>query len=274
MTTFQAFILGVVQGLTELLPISSSAHLNLIPWAFGWTIPDSFDVALHFGTLLSIVVYFYKDWIELLKEGLQIFSANGGSHLWLKGTFGDTSQKFRMFWYLVIATIPGGIIGFLLDHALGDNLANMPLIIAIMLIVMGIVLYFVDKKAPAKTEYEDMNFIQTFIVGLSQAIAFIPGVSRSGITMTAGRLMGVSREGAARYSFMLSTPIVLAASLYKAKDFVLDVPFVVGVITSTVVGVLVIKFLLNYLKKSDFKVFAVYRVVLGIIVILLHLVRN
>ena len=121
---------------------------------------------------------------------------------------------------------------------------------------------------------EDMNFIQTFIIGLSQALAFIPGVSRSGITMTTGRLLGVSREGAARYSFMLSTPIVLAASLYKAKDFVLDVPFVVGIVTSTVVGVIVIKFLLDYLKKSDFKVFAVYRVVLGIIVILLHLVKD
>lgn len=273
MTIFQAFILGVVQGLTELLPISSSAHLNLIPWAFGWNIPDSFDVALHFGTLLAIVLYFYRDWIELIKEGLQILK-----------TFGDKSkkltknehevQKSRMLWYIICATIPGGIIGFLLDHALGDTLANMPLLIAIMLIVMGIVLYFVDKKAPAKTKYEEMNFIQTFIIGLSQAVAFIPGVSRSGITMTTGRLMGVTREGAAKYSFMLSTPIVLAASLYKAKDFALDVPFVVGVITSTVVGIIVIKFLLNYLKKSDFKVFAVYRVVVGCMVVLLHLIRN
>ena len=119
-----------------------------------------------------------------------------------------------------------------------------------------------------------MNSFQTFIIGLSQALAFIPGVSRSGITMTTGRLMGVTREGVARYSFMLSTPIVLAASLYKAKDFVLDVPFVVGMITSTIVGVIVIKFLLEFLKQSDFKIFAVYRVVLGIIVILLHLVRK
>lgn len=178
-----------------------------------------------------------------------------------------------MFWYLVCATIPGGIIGFLLDHAIGDSLANMPVLIATMLVAMGIVLYFVDKKAPAKTEYEDMNFIQTFIIGLSQALAFIPGVSRSGITMTIGRLMGATREGAARYSFMLSTPIVLAASLYKAKDFVLDLPFVVGVITSTIVGVLVIKFLLKYLKKSDFKVFAVYRVVIGIVIIAIHLIK-
>lgn len=178
-----------------------------------------------------------------------------------------------MLWYIVCATIPGGIVGFLLDHALGDTLASMPLLIAIMLIVMGIVLYLVDKKAPAKTEYEDMNFIQTFIIGLSQALAFIPGVSRSGITMTTGRLMGVTREGAARYSFMLSTPIVLAASLYKVKDFVFDLPFVIGVVTSTIVGVLVINYLLAYLKKSDFKVFAVYRVVIGIVIIAIHLIK-
>ena len=273
MTILQAFVLGAVQGLTELLPISSSAHLNLIPWIFGWNIPESFDVALHFGTLLSIILYFYKDWIELIKEGLQIFRNFGkGSKILTKN--GDASQKPLMFWYIVCATIPGGIIGFLLDHAIGDSIANMPLLIAIMLIVMGIVLYFVDKKSPTNTEYEDMNFKQTFLIGLSQALAFIPGVSRSGITMTTGRLMGVSREGSARYSFMLSTPIVLAASLYKAKDFVLDVPFVVGVVTSTVVGVIVIKCLLNYLEKSDFKAFAFYRVVLGIGVILLHLLRG
>lgn len=149
----------------------------------------------------------------------------------------------------------------------------MPLLIAIMLIVMGVVLYLVDKKAPERTEYEDMNFIQTFIIGLSQAAAFIPGVSRSGITMTTGRLMGVSREGAARYSFMLSTPIVLAASLYKLKDFVLNVPFVVGVITSMIVGILVIKFLLEFLKNSDFKIFAVYRVVIGVIVMVIYLIK-
>ena len=184
------------------------------------------------------------------------------------------SQKSRIFWYLVIATIPGGIIGFLLDHSLGVTLASMPLLIAIMLIVMGIVLYLVDKKAPVSTEYENMSFIQTFIIGLSQALAFIPGVSRSGITMTTGRLMGVSREGVARYSFMLSAPIVLAASLYKAKDFVFNGPFVVGVLTSMIVGILVIKFLLKFLKKSDFKLFAVYRVALGVIVVVMLFIKG
>ena len=260
MTIFQAIILGIVQGLTELLPISSSAHLNLIPWICGWSIPESFDVALHFGTLIAIVMFFYKDWIELIKGGMKIFR--------------DVSEKYhsktnetKMFWYIVIATIPGGIIGFLLDHAVGEALGNMPMLIAIMLISMGIVLYYADKLCSTKTEYEDMSFRQTFIIGLSQALAFIPGVSRSGITMTIGRVMGISREGAAKYSFMLSTPIVFGATLYKAKDFVFDMPFIVGVIASSISGILVIKFLLDYLKRGSFKVFAIYRVILGIAIL-------
>lgn len=267
MTIFQAIILGIVQGLTELLPISSSAHLNLIPWICGWNISESFDVALHFGTLIAIVMFFYKDWIELIKGGLQ--------------TFRDVSKKYhsktneiKMFWYIVIATIPGGIIGFMLDHAVGEALGNMPMLIAIMLITMGIVLYYADKLCPTKTEYEEMSFKQTFLIGLSQALAFIPGVSRSGITMTTGRIMGVSREGAAKYSFMLSAPIVFGATLYKAKDFVFDMPFIAGVIASSISGILVIKFLLGFLKKGSFRVFAVYRVILGIVILCLCYIRG
>ena len=137
-----------------------------------------------------------------------------------------------------------------------------------MLVIMGILLYVVDKKAPNKTKYEDMTLKQTFLIGLSQAMAFIPGVSRSGVTMTTSRAMGIEREAAARYSFMLSAPIVLAATVYKFKDFVFDLPFIIGVLVSFLVGIVVIKFLLNYLKKGDFKWFAVYRVVVGVLVIL------
>lgn len=257
----QALILGIVQGLTELLPISSSAHLNLIPWVFNWKIPESFDVALHFGTLLSIVLFFYKDWLKLIK---------GGFNQVVKK---EKTFEGKMFWYLVAATIPGGAIGFLLDHFVGDQLGKMPLLIASALIVMGIVLYIVDKKSPSKTDYEHMTFKQTFLIGFSQALAFIPGVSRSGVTMTAGRAMGVDRESTAKYSFLLSTPIVLGATLYKFKDFVFGIPFFVGVISSFIVGVLVIKFLLEYLKKGSFKIFAVYRIILGLAIIGLYLIR-
>lgn len=264
MTILQALILGIVQGLTELLPISSSAHLTLIPIIFNWNIPESFDVALHFGTLLAIGIFFFKDWIELIK---------GGFNQVVKK---QKTVEGRMFWYIVAATIPGGIIGFLLDHYAQDNLKK-PVIIAIALIIMGIILYFVDKNSKSKVKYEEMNFKQTFLIGISQALAFIPGVSRSGVTMTTGRLMGVTREGAAKYSFMLSAPIVLAATIFKLKDFIEyfsvatttgAIAFVIGIISSFIVGILVIKFLLEYLKKGSFKGFAIYRCIIGILVLL------
>ena len=260
MEIWQAIILGIVQGLTELLPISSSAHLNLIPWIFNWNMPESFDVALHFGTLLAIALFFFKDWIALIKGGYKQVVKK------------EKSDEGRMFWYIVLATIPGGAIGFILDHFVGGSL-NMPLLIAGALIVMGIILYVADKKAPTKTEYKDMTLKQTFLIGLSQALAFIPGVSRSGVTMTTGRIMGVSRESTAKYSFMLSAPIVLGATIYKFKDFVFDIPFVVGVLASFISGLLVIKFLLEYLKKGSFKIFAIYRVILGIIIIGIYCAR-
>lgn len=263
MEIYQAIILGIVQGLTELLPISSSAHLNLIPTIFNWGVPESFDVALHFGTLLAIGIFFFKDWLGLIAGGFK------------KVIKKEDSVEGRMFWYIVAATIPGGAIGFVLDKYAEDILTK-PLIIAIALIVMGIVLYIVDKKSSTKTEYEEMTFKQTFLIGLSQALAFIPGVSRSGVTMTAGRAMGVSRKSAAKYSFMLSTPIVLAATVFKLGDFIEYlalasttgiIAFVLGILVSFVVGIIVIKFLLQYLQKGSFKVFAIYRVIVGILVI-------
>ena len=269
MTIIQGIILGIVQGLTELLPISSSAHLFLIPWIFNWDIPESFDVALHFGTLLAIGIFFFKDWIELIKGGYNFVAKK------------KKTTEGRMFWYIVIATLPGGIIGFILDKY-AENLLTKPMIIAIALIVMGIILYLVDRFAKKQTEYKDMNFRQTFLIGLSQSLAFIPGVSRSGVTMTAGRALGVKREAVAKYSFMLSAPIVLAATVFKLKDFIeyfliADVAgiiaFAMGVIMSFIVGIIVIKFLLEYLKKGSFKGFAIYRIIIGIVVIAICLNR-
>ena len=267
MTVLQALILGIIQGLTELLPISSSGHLEIIPWLLNWTSDpnfnvafEGFDVALHFGTLLAIALFFFKDWIKLIVGGYKQVVKK------------EKSTEGRMFWYLVIATIPGGIIGLLLDTFAGDVLKK-PVIIAIALIVVGIILYIVDKKCKTTTDYEHMTFKQTFLIGLSQCLAFIPGVSRSGITMTAGRVMGVARESAARYSFMLSAPIVLAATIFKIKDFVFSLPFFVGVLASFIVGIIVIKWLLNYLQKGSFKIFAIYRVIFGIIILIFAFAR-
>lgn len=269
MQIYQAIILGIVQGLTELLPISSSAHLFLIPWFFNWQIPEAFDVALHFGTLLAIGLFFFKDWIGLIKGGYKAAIKK------------EKSSEGRMFWYIVIATIPGGIIGFILDKY-AENVLSQPVIIAIALMVMGLILYFVDKNSKNKTDYENLNFKQTFIVGLSQALAFIPGVSRSGITMTTGRALGIKREAVAKYSFMLSAPIVLAATVFKLNEFVeyfliADIAgiiaFIMGVLASFIVGIFVIKFLLEFLKKGSFKIFAIYRIIIGIIVLIVFCTR-
>lgn len=265
----QALILGVVQGLTELLPISSSAHLNLFPWIFGWNeISPSFDVALHIGTLFAIVLFFFKDWVALIKGGYKQVVKK------------EKSTEGKIFWYIVISTIPTGILCLVLDKLSGKLIEKLATVfnvqeilvemfmIAIALIVMGIVLYVVDKKSKSEIEYKDITFKQSLWIAMSQAIAAaFPGVSRSGITMTVGRKMGLKRESVARYSFLLSTPVVAAAALFDLKDFVFTPAFFVGVLASFVVGLLVIKFLLNYLQKGSFKVFAIYRVILGLLVI-------
>lgn len=271
----QALILGVVQGLTELLPISSSAHLNLFPWVFGWEeISASFDVALHIGTLFAIVIFFFKDWIELIKGGYK------------QAIKKEKSTEGKIFWYIVISTIPTGILCLILDKisekvieklAIGFSIEEKIVemfLIAFALIVMGIILYVVDKKAKSKVEYKDITFKQSLWISMSQAIAAaFPGVSRSGITMTVGRGMGLKRESVAKYSFLLSTPIVAAAALYDLKDFIFNIPFFIGVLASFIVGVIVIKFLLEYLKKGSFKGFAIYRVILGLFIIGLCIVR-
>lgn len=265
--TMQALILGIVQGLTEFLPVSSSAHLNLFPWVFEWDkISDSFDVALHLGTLLAIVLFFYKDWIKLIK---------GGYNQVVKK---KNTVNGRMFWYIVFATIPAGILSLVLDKIseiiVGDNLNVEMLVIAITLIVMGIILYVVDKKAKSTVKYKDITLKQSMLIGMSQAIAAaFPGVSRSGITMTVARWLNVEREAAAKYSFMLAAPITLAAVIFDLNKFTFGLPFIIGVLSSFIVGVLIIKFLLNYLKKGSFKIFAIYRVIIGIIVIGLFFTR-
>lgn len=260
MEIYQAIILGIVQGLTELLPISSSAHLYLIPWALNWNIPEAFDVALHFGTLLAIGLFFFNDWIKLIK---------GGYNLVIKK---QKSTEGKLFWYIVLATIPGGIIGFVLDKY-AEGFLQKPIIIGIALITMGIILYLVDKHSKKDIDYENMTLKQTFLIGLSQALAFIPGVSRSGITMTTGRALHIKREAVAKYSFMLSAPIVLAATILKIGEFQFNLAFFCGVLASFIVGIIVIKFLLKYLEKGSFKVFAIYRVIIGIAVMAYLLIK-
>lgn len=262
MTILQAIFLGIIQGLTEFLPISSSAHLNIMPWLFNWQeIPESFDVALHFGTLLAICIYFFKDWIDLIIGGYK------------KAIKKEDSTDGRIFWYIVISTIPTGILSIILEKFSDKYLPGMAPI-AFALIVMGILLYVIDKKAPSEVGYDKITFKQGFLIGLSQAIAAaFPGVSRSGITMTVARLFKIDRESAAKYSFLLSTPVVLAAVLINIGNFVIDIPFILGLLASFISGLLVIKFLMEYLKKKSFKVFAIYRLILGLIILAILIIK-
>ena len=275
MNIIHALILGIVQGLTELLPISSSAHLNLFPWLFNWgEMSASFDVSLHIGTLFAILAFFAKDWVSLIK---------GGYNQVIKK---EKTTEGKIFWYIVIATIPAGILSLVLDKIsekiieLTSNTLKIEqitvemLLIAIALIVMGIILYIVDKKSKSDIEYKDITLKQSVLISISQALAAaFPGVSRSGITMTVGRKMGIDRESVAKYSFLLSTPIVAAAALYEMKHFVFDLSFFIGIATSFIVGLFVIKFLLNYLKKGSFKIFAIYRVILGIAILAMCIIK-
>lgn len=252
MNVLQALVYGIIQGITEFLPISSDAHLIIVPRLLGWQEPSiDFDIALHLGTTAAVIAFFFKDWIALFKAGFTKPSSENG----------------KIFWWIILATIPGGAIGLLINKY-AETVRNLT-IISFMLIIMGLLLYFVDKYAPKKIEIKKIGILNSILIGASQVIAMIPGVSRSGITITAGRLLGVKRESAAKFTFLLSTPTMLGLGLYKLKD-ISNVPiypatFSIAILSSAVVGALSIKFLLDYIRKKGFGIFAVYRCILGIV---------
>ncbi|MGZ3524692.1 MAG: undecaprenyl-diphosphatase UppP [Thermodesulfobacteriota bacterium] len=262
MTILQAVILGLAQGLGEFLPISSSAHLVLIPWFFGWTDPGlTFDVALHLGTLVAVVIYFWKDWWRLIIKG-----------------FSDVrSVEGRLFWYLVAASIPGAIGGYLLEKK-AETVFRSPTLIAIMLILMGVFLYWVDRRSTKKIEMNHITFGTSLLIGISQVLAIVPGVSRSGITMTTGMFMGLTRAGAARFSFLLSTPIIFGAAMVKLPGLIsnssgITTNFLIGTAVSCVAGIASIGFLLRYVQTKNFLPFVWYRFILGALVIVTTIVR-
>jgi undecaprenyl-diphosphatase len=258
----QAVILGMVQGFGEFLPISSSAHLILFPWLFNWTDPGlTFDIALHIGTLVAVIAYFWKDWVKLIVKGLS----------------DSRSPEGKLFWYLVAATIPGAVTGFVLEEKAG-TIFRSPALIACMLIVLGIVLYWADRKGDKRIETNGLTLGTGMMIGLSQALAIIPGVSRSGVTMAMGLMMGLTREAAARFSFLLSTPIILGAALVKlphilSKPSMVTIGFITGMLVSCVAGFVSIGFLLRYVQTKSFLPFVWYRFILGILVFVIVAVR-
>ncbi len=262
MSLLEAIIYGILQGLGEFLPISSTAHITLAPWFFGWKDPGlAFDIALHLGTLAAVIIFFWKDWINLIKAGLTDVKSSEG----------------KLFWYIVLACVPGGVLGLIFEEHIETTFRN-PLLIGIMFIIMGVVIYAADKYSKSEIELMDIGLKRSFLIGVSQAVAMIPGVSRSGITMAAGRAMKIKREDAARFTFLLSTPFIFLSGVYKAKDLIsiqVDaLPFIVAILTSAVVGIFSIKFLLEYLRRKGFGIFAIYRIIFGIIVISTALLRG
>ncbi len=262
MTLLQAIVLGIVQGLTEFLPVSSSAHLALIPWALGWQDPGlAFDVSLHLGTLIAVLWFFREEWLRLIRSAIAILTTRRL----------DTPEKRRVL-YLIIATIPGAIAGLLLEHYAEDTFRS-PTLIAIVLIVLGVLLWLADKVAPQLQSMDDMTWGQALALGIAQCFALVPGVSRSGSTITAGRALGFDRESAAVFSFLMSMPIIGGAALKEVPKALhqhgLSPQMVVGVLASAISGWLAIRVLLRYVSRHSYGVFALYRVLLGVGVLLL-----
>ena len=271
MDILEILILGFVQGIAEFLPISSSAHLIIFRDIFGIgsgmsaNMNLTFDIALHFGTLLAIGVFFFKDFIKMIQKGF---------------TKGVKDDDGKILWYLVAATIPAAIVGVLFEEAIENVVRSNYVVIAIALAVMGIIIYLADKFSKETKTIKKVTLKDAILVGCSQVFALIPGFSRSGTTIAAGRVLGLDRESAAKFSFFLSAPVVLGAvclQLIKGTAFSVIAAnlgtFILGILVSFVIGLLCIKYLLKYLQKHNFKIFMIYRVVLAAVVLIYIFVR-
>jgi len=262
MESLQAIILGLVQGLGEFLPISSTAHLILVPYFFGWQDPGlAFDVALHLGTLIAVIGFFWKDWLNIFRVA---FENKSKIQFDQKNDFNE-----KTLWFLVLATIPGVLAGYFLE-ARAETIFRSPLIIAGTLFLLGLILYLADKYLQHRKNIKQVNWKDAIVIGLSQAVAIIPGVSRSGATITAGLFLGLSRSSAARFSFLLSTPIILGATIFKLPELLrngINWPIILGVLVSAISGYLAIKYLLLLIEKIGYGIFFWYRTLLALLIV-------
>jgi undecaprenyl-diphosphatase len=285
MLILQSIVLGIIQGLTEFLPISSSAHLVILPWLFGWQDPAinglGFDVALHLGTLVAIVVFFASDWWRLILAWIRSVGER---------RIGEDEDR-RTAWYLIAATIPGAIAGYLLEGKIESSFHELPipllsmLLMAVSIAVMGGLLWLADALAKHERPSGDIRFRDAVLIGLAQALAVFPGVSRSGATITAGLALGLQRDAAARFSFLLSEPIIAGAGLKSLLELVKSIRsgaigsselmlFPIGFVAAGVSGFFCIRFLMRFLRDHSTKVFAWYRWALAAVVLAVALIRG
>jgi undecaprenyl-diphosphatase len=270
MPLYQVIVLAIVQSLTEFLPISSTAHLREIPLLLGWDNPWlnslDFDIMLHLGTLMALVAYFFRDWIQLTAQGFGLSQPHDP----------ELARNRKLFWLLAIATLPVAVLGYLFKElAEGPALRN-SLVIGSMLILVGLVMYLAERLGQFKRDIGQVSLLDAVWIGLAQALAIVPGVSRSGITISAGLFRNLDRYAAARFSFLLATPALAGAAFKAFLDFRkhgmtpgMEVPIVVGVLVSAISGWLVIAFFLRFLRTHTLRFFVYYRIIFGIIVIAL-----
>jgi len=268
MPLLHVIVLGIVQGLTEFLPVSSSAHLIIVPWLLGWDDGGlTFDVALHAGTLISVILYFFRDWVQIIGQGFGL-RIGGDSSL---------SKNRNLLWLLVAATVPGGLVGYLFEKQAETTLRS-PYVIATTAIGIGLVMWLAERVGRKQKDLGHVSATDALVIGTSQALAIIPGVSRSGITISTGLFRNLDRQSAARFSFLLLTPITGGAALKKFWDLhkheggispEMHTAFLVGIVVSAIVGALSIQFFLNYLRNRSLNLFICYRILFGIMVIAL-----
>lgn len=272
MPLIQAIILALVQALTEFLPVSSTAHLALIPQLLHWQDPGlAFDVALHAGTLVAVLLYFFKDWLTLTLCGFGLkYPATASGE--------EVAQHRRFFWYMVVGTIPGGILGFLFEKRVEEQFRTFA-VIGTAMVAIALVMWWADTKSRLARPIEQSSWLDAVVIGLAQALALCPGVSRSGITITTGLFRGFTRQAATRFSFLLSTPLIAGAAVSHLPKLIkvhkaggLDLPLstlVISVLISGVAGYFVIAFFLRYLQTRTLKPFVIYRLLVGLAILAL-----
>ena len=273
MPILQVIVLGIVQGLTEFLPVSSTAHLFLTSYLLGWQTESlDFDIMLHLGTLIAVLLYFFKDWVQIIAQGF-------GLRI---GDDAELRHNPMLLWLLVIGTLPIGVIGFLFNKQ-AETVWRTPYVMGAMMIIVGLVMWIAENFGRKLRDMGSITPTDAISIGIAQSLAVVPGCSRSGITISAGLFRNLTRETAARFSFLLSTPAITGAALKALWDVhkhggglhtLLTLPFIVGVSVSAITGAIVIAWFLQYLRHSGLRPFVYYRLIFGIIVLALAFIRR